>query len=179
MGLEQALGDFIVILDGDQQDPPEVIPKFFKKAQEGYGVVYGIREKRTETLILKIFISIFYWFWSKFSNIEMPKNAGNFCVISKEVKNSILSMPETNLYFRGIRAWSGIKSTGIVYNRDQRHLGDTKFSFIKYINYALDGITSFSTIPLRVLTYGGAFGIIVCLFLALSFYYKNFTTVGF
>jgi polyisoprenyl-phosphate glycosyltransferase len=161
-GLEYAQGSWVIIMDGDQQDPPEVIPEFIEKIKEGYSIVYGVRNKRTEGWLLALQMKIFYRVWKQIANIDIPKNAGNFCVISGDVVEIINRMPERNKFIRGLRAWTGYPSAGIVYHREERKIGETKFSFFSYVNHALNGITSFSTVPLRVFTYLGIFGLITC-----------------
>ena len=162
-GLEYARGSWVIIMDGDQQDPPEVIPQFIGKAKEGYDIVYGIRAKRTERWFLALQMKIFYRIWKKIVNINVPKDAGNFSIISREVVDIIKRMPERNKFIRGLRAWTGYSSTGLIYQREERILGETKFSFLAYLNHALNGITSFSTAPLRMFTYTGLAGLLMCL----------------
>jgi len=162
-GLEHAEGRWCIIMDGDQQDPPEVIPEFISKANEGFDIVYGLRLKRTEGFITGLMIKLFYKIMKIISNVDMPKDAGNFSIISRRAVDVIVAMPERNKFIRGIRAWTGFSSTGIVYERDHRILGETKFSLFKYLNHAINGITSFSVFPLRILSYLGALGIIFCL----------------
>ena len=161
-GLEYTRGDWVVIMDGDQQDPPEIIPEFIQKAKEGYSIVYGIRNKRTEGWFLAFQMKLFYRIWKRVANINVPKNAGNFCIMSRNIVDILNGMPEKNKFIRGLRAWTGYPSSGIVYQRDERKLGETKFSFYSYADNALNAITSFSTVPLRVFTYLGVFGMIAC-----------------
>ena len=145
-GLENALGKRLLIMDGDQQDPPEEIPRFISKMDEGFDIVYGIRKKRTEGWLKSIMLKSFYRIWQKVSEIEVPKDAGNFGIFSRDVLNIIKSMPERNKFFRGLRAWTGYPSTGLVYKRVERPVGETKFSFFSQMNAALNGITAFSII---------------------------------
>ena len=161
-GLEYARGSWVIIMDGDQQDPPEVIPQLIDKAKEGYDIVYGVRAKRTERWFLALQIKIFYRIWKKIVNINVPKDAGNFSIISREVVDIIKRMPERNKFIRGLRAWTGYASTGLIYQREERILGETKFSFLAYLNHALNGITSFSIVPLRMFTYTGLAGLLMC-----------------
>ena len=105
----------------------------------------------------------------KIVNFDLPKDAGNFSIITREVVDIINSMPERNKFIRGLRAWSGLSSTGLVYKRDERSLGQSKFSFFSYFNHALNGITSFSTVPLRLFTYLGIWGMSISLLVALFF----------
>lgn len=164
-GLDHSSGDYIFIMDGDLQDPPEEIPRFLNKIQEGYEIVYGLRKKRTETFIIKFFIKVFYYLWNKLTKDSFPKDAGNFCVMSKKVVHEINKINETNKYFRGIRAWVGFRSTGLEYQRVDRSFGTSKFSFTTYLFYGLEGITAFSTTPLRLLTISGIIGLLFALIL--------------
>jgi len=178
-GLEYAQGSWVIIMDGDQQDPPEVIPQLIDKAKEGYDIVYGIRAKRTERWFLALQMKIFYRIWKKIVNINVPKDAGNFSIISREVVDIIKCMPERNKFIRGLRAWTGYASKGLIYQREERVLGKTKFSFLAYLNHALNGITSFSTVPLRMFTYTGLVGMLMCsMFGLFLFLTKVFELLG-
>lgn len=165
--LEYTKGEWVILIDGDQQDPPEIIPQFIAKANKGFDIVYGIRAKRTENFLLGFQMKLFYSIWKKIANISVPKNAGNFSIMSRKVINIINSLPERNKFIRGLRAWTGYPSTGIVYQREERKLGKTKFSFLSYLNHALNGITSFSTVPLRVFSVVGFFGVLGCILFGL------------
>jgi dolichol-phosphate mannosyltransferase len=165
-GLEHAKGRWVVVMDGDQQDPPEEIPRFLQKAEEGYEIVFGLRRKRTEGMLLGIMMKLYYRIWRRLANIDVPRDAGNFGVMSREVVDVINRLPERNKFIRGLRAWTGFRSTGLEYHRDARPLGTTKFSAFGYVDHALNGITAFSTTPLRMFTYGGLMGIVAFLFLA-------------
>ncbi len=166
-GLEYARGKWVIIMDGDQQDPPEVIPQLINKAKEGYSIVYGIRARRTEGWLLGRQIKMFYNLWKRIANIDIPRDAGNFSIISREVVDIINRMPERNKFIRGLRAWTGYPSAGILYQREERTRGKTKFSYLQYVNHAINGLTSFSTVPLRIFTYVGAIGLLLCLLLGL------------
>ena len=176
-GLDHSRGNWVVIMDADQQDPPEEIPRFVEKAREGFPVVYGIREKRTEGAILSTFIKAFYRLWKRIADIEIPVDAGNFGVMHRDVVNIIKGLPETRKNLRGLRAWTGFESAGLPYERSSRDKGNTKFSFGRYVTHALDGITSFSTAPLRMFTYGGLAGIAACALLALIFIGSKFLEI--
>ena len=128
-GLNFATGQWTIIMDGDQQDPPELIPQLIEKAKEGYKIVYGVRQKRTEPFPYNILMKVFYVVWGRLSGISVPKDAGNFGIMHRQVVNSINSMPEQQKFIRGLRAWTGFKATGLEYKRDKRELGETKFSF--------------------------------------------------
>ena len=167
-GFEHVRGKKVFVMDGDQQDPPEVIPEFIGKSEEGYEIVYGIRKTRTESRIIALLIKIFYRIIIRVTSFDIPKDAGNFGIVDRNVVDIINKMPERNKFLRGLRAWTGFKSTGIVYKREQRVEGKSKFSFTAYVNHAINGITSFTTAPLRIFTYLGASGI------CLSFLYGLF-----
>ena len=166
-GIEHSSGDKAVVMDGDLQDPPEVIPHFLDKSYEGYDVVYGKREQRTEGFFIKFFIGVFYFIWSRIDGRTFPSKAGNFGVLDRQVVDSIKNLPEREMYFRGMRAWVTDNSTGLVYERNQRTKGKTKFSFFKYLIYGINGITSFTVFPIRAITIAGIIGICISLLLGL------------
>jgi dolichol-phosphate mannosyltransferase len=155
-GLRYARGEWVVVLDSDQQDPPEMIPKMLAKAEEGYEVVYGIREKRRETLFRRVMFSLFYRVWHMMSNIDVPLDAGEFCLMRRCVVDAINAMPERQRFIRGLRAWCGFRQIGIPYTRDAREEGATKFNFGAMITLALDGLLAYSTLPLRLMFFVGA-----------------------
>ena len=136
-------------MDGDLQDPPEIISKFVEKIVEGYDVVYGIRIKRKANFLKKLFYNLFYEIYSKLSEIDVPKKGGDYCLMSKKVVKNLNNLSEKNLFMRGLRSWVGFKQTGIEYERDTRYAGKTNFSFFGATALALDGFVSFSLIPLR------------------------------
>jgi dolichol-phosphate mannosyltransferase len=160
-GIEHSSGDKAVIMDGDLQDPPEVIPHFLAKSYEGYDVVYGKREKRTEGFFISLFIKIYYFIWSRIYSKTFPDKGGNFGVIDRNVIDLIKSLPEREIYFRGLRAWVASNSIGLVYTRHKRTKGKTKFSFLKYVIYGINGITSFTVFPIRAMTITGIIGIFI------------------
>jgi dolichol-phosphate mannosyltransferase len=176
-GLENSRGKRLIIMDGDQQDPPEEIPRFISKMDEGFDIVYGIREKRSEGWFISIMMKWFYRVWLKVSEIEVPKDAGNFGIFSRDVLNIIKGMPERNKFFRGLRAWTGYPAVGMVYQRVERPIGKTKCSFSSYFNAALNGITSFSIIPIRIFSYAGFFGIIMCLVMGAFLFFTRLAEV--
>jgi glycosyltransferase involved in cell wall biosynthesis len=154
-GLKYSNNDYVCIMDGDLQDPPEMISKFFQKMSEGYDVVYGIRIKRKTNFIKNLFYNIFYEIYSKLSEIDVPKKAGDFCLMKKKVVKNINNLSEKNLFIRGLRSWVGFKQTGVEYDRDNRYSGKTNFSFFQATALALDGFVSFSLIPLRFILITG------------------------
>jgi glycosyltransferase involved in cell wall biosynthesis len=152
-GMEIATGDAIVFLDGDLQDPPELISKFYKKWMDGYDVVYGIRVKREATLLMQWAYKSFYRLFNKLSYIHIPLDAGDFSLIDKKVYFELKKFPERDRFLRGLRAWSGFNQTGIPYVRPERMFGVTTNSFIKNFQWATKGIFSFSYLPLQIMTF--------------------------
>lgn len=179
-GFEFVRGKKIIVMDGDQQDPPEALPEFIKKSEEGYEIVYGIRRTRTENWFISILIKAFYRIIKKIVAFDMPKDAGNFGIVTRNVVDTINNMPERNKFMRGLRAWTGFSSVGIVYKRNQRVQGKSKFPFTAYVNHAINGITSFTTVPLRMFTYLGVGGICISiLFGIFVFITKIADTLGY
>ncbi len=152
-GMDIAVGDAIVFLDGDLQDPPEIIKKFYKKWVEGYDVIYGIRAKREAPLWMAISYKIFYRIFHKMSYIQIPLDAGDFSLIDRKVFNVLKQFPERDRFLRGLRAWVGFKQTGIKYVRPERMFGKTTNNFFKNFQWATKGIFSFSYVPLQLMTF--------------------------
>lgn len=152
-GLDYASGDAIVIMDGDLQDPPEVIPEFIRKWREGYDVVYGIKKKRKEWWGLRLCYLLFYRILRFLSSgTDLPLDSGDFSLISRRAADAIKSMPERNRYVRGLRSWVGFQSVGVPFERGRRYAGESKYNFRKLLRLAYDGIFSFSYAPLRFIT---------------------------
>ncbi len=151
-GMEIATGDAVVLLDGDLQDPPEIIEKFYKKWQEGYDVVYGVRTKRDAPLYMAILYKLFYRIFHMMSYIRIPLDAGDFSLIDKKVVKIIKTFPERDRFLRGIRAWVGFKQIGVPYVRPERMFGKTTNNLFKNLNWASKGIFSFSYVPLQIIT---------------------------
>ena len=149
VGLKHSENDYVCVMDGDLQDPPEIISKFVEKIKEGYDVVYGIRIKRKGNIIKKLFYNLFYEIYSRLSEIDVPKKSGDFCLMNKKIVKNLNSLSEKNLFIRGLRSWVGFKQIGIEYDRDERYAGKTNFSFFGATALALDGFVSFSLLPLR------------------------------
>jgi len=166
VGLKYSESDYICVMDGDLQDPPEMISKFVDKIKEGYDVVYGIRAKRKANFVKKFFYNLFYEIYSKLSEIDIPKKGGDFCLMNKKVVKSLNSLSEKNLFMRGLRSWVGFKQIGVEYERDERYAGKTNFSFFGATALALDGFVSFSLIPLRFILITG----IIISFLSFLFF---------
>ncbi len=160
----------VMLMDGDLQDPPEMIFDFYAKYTEGFDVVYAIRKNRKEKGFKKLAYYFFYRLQKKVSNIEIPMDSGDFSLISRPVIDIINKMPEESRYLRGLRSWVGFKQVGIEYDRDERLDGKPKYTFAKLIQLAFNGIFNFSEFPIRfilrlgILTFVGAliyFGTVV------------------
>ncbi len=155
-GIERANGQYIVVMDGDGQDPPECIPELYEKALTGYEVVYAKRRKRKgENFMKKLTAKVFYRVLANITQIEIPVDTGDFRIIHRKIRDILVTMPEQHKYIRGQIAWIGFNQTSIEYDRDERMHGETKFTYKKMMRFALDGISSFSTWPLKVATITG------------------------
>jgi polyisoprenyl-phosphate glycosyltransferase len=155
-GLDSARGEAVVIIDADLQDPPEVIPRFLDKWREGYDVVYGVREKREGESAFKLLTaSLFYRALKRLTNIEIPVDVGDYRLMSRRVVDKFLLLRERDRFIRGLVSWIGFRQIGVLYNREKRFAGETKYPIGKMIKFALDGITSFSSAPLKLATWLG------------------------
>jgi glycosyltransferase involved in cell wall biosynthesis len=152
-GMKIATGDAVVLLDGDMQDPPELIEQFFPKWREGYDVVYGERVKREATPFLRVAYKAFYRVFRKMSYVPIPLDAGDFSLIDRRVVDALNSLPENNRFMRGLRAWVGFKQVGVPYVRPERMFGRTTNSFWKNLGWARKAIFSFSYVPLEIITW--------------------------
>jgi dolichol-phosphate mannosyltransferase len=157
-GLDYSLGESIIIIDADLQDPPELICKMYNKLKEGFEVVYAKRRKRAgESFLKKITASLFYRLLAKVTSIKIPLDSGDFRIIDRKVVEVLKQMPEHEKFLRGQIAWAGFRQTSIEYDRGERYTGDTGYTYNKMIRFALDGITSFSNAPLKFATIIGFF----------------------
>ncbi len=154
-GIDFAQGDAVVLLDADLQDPPEILPQFLKKWEEGYQVVYAIRKTRQEHLIKRATYRTFYRLLQKISNIPIPLDSGDFCLMDRVIVDTLKSMHERNRFVRGLRSWAGFTQIGLEYDRDARQGGEIKYTLPKLMKLALDGIFSFSYFPLQIASYTG------------------------
>ncbi|WP_281763082.1 NAD-dependent epimerase/dehydratase family protein [Pseudodesulfovibrio nedwellii] len=172
-GMGIASGDAVVLLDGDLQDPPEMIAQFYHKWLEGYDVVYGERVKREAPPYMQLAYKSFYRIFKSLADISIPVDAGDFSLIDKKVVKEILRMGEKDLFLRGIRAWVGFKQTGIPYVRPERMFGETTNSFFKNIWWAKKAIFSFSQKPLHYIQAMGVGMFCVSIFLGI-YYFINY-----
>jgi glycosyltransferase involved in cell wall biosynthesis len=155
-GLEHAAGDAVVIIDADLQDPPETILSFFRKWEEGYDVAYGVRTDREGETAFKLWTAkLFYRFITRLSDTKIPLDTGDFRLMDRRVVRVLLEMPERDRFVRGMVTWLGFSQVAVPYRRESRVAGVTKFSFFKMLRFAMDGIFSFSIVPLRVATWTG------------------------
>ena len=144
-----------LIIDGDLQDPPELLDNFYTYLKEGYEVVYAVRKKRKETFWKRFSYKVFYKLLKNISYHEMPLDAGDFALISRRVIEHMNQMPEESRFLRGIRSWIGFKQIGIQYEREERHSGESKYNLKRLIDLALNGIFNFSQYPIKFITYLG------------------------
>jgi polyisoprenyl-phosphate glycosyltransferase len=152
-GMQVATGDAVILLDGDLQDPPELIADFYQKWCEGYEVVYGVRVKREAPWFMQYAYKLFYRIFHKMAYIRIPEDAGDFSLIDRKVVDTLNRMPENNRFMRGLRAWVGYRQTGVPYVRPERMFGRTTNSFLKNIDWARKAIFSFSYVPLDLIAW--------------------------
>jgi polyisoprenyl-phosphate glycosyltransferase len=155
-GMQVAVGDAVVLLDGDLQDPPELISNFYAKWREGSDVVYGRRIQRPGQPVFALFASAFYRVFRGVSEVPMPLDAGDFALMDRRVVDALLALPETDQFLRGLRAWVGFSQTGVDYVRPQRPFGRSTHHWLKNFWWAKKGIFSFTTLPVEVLGYFAA-----------------------
>lgn len=155
-GFKYCRGRACIPIDVDLQDPPELILKFVKKWEEGYDMVYGIRnDRKSDTFLKRWTAKLFYKTYNLMTRSPIPYNAGDYRLIDRKIINAILSLKERNVFMKGVFGWTGFKSVGIKYVRQKRRAGESKWNYWKLWNFALDGITASTTFPLRIWTYLG------------------------
>jgi dolichol-phosphate mannosyltransferase len=159
-GMRISTGDAVVLLDGDLQDPPELIESFYQRWREGFDVVYGIRVKRVATRFLQIAYKVFYRIFRATSYVPMPLDAGDFSLLDRRVVNALNQLRENNRFLRGLRAWVGFKQTGVPYVRPERMFGVTTNSVLGNLGWARKALFSFSYAPIDVMT-GLAIAIVI------------------
>lgn len=155
-GLDVAQGQAVVLMDGDLQDPPELIEQFMERWRAGYDVVYAVRRTRKGESALKLFTaSLFYRTIKRLTNVSIPVDTGDFRLMSRRVVDALKRSRERHRFLRGMVSWIGFNQTGVEYDRDERLSGETKYPLSKMLKFAIDGITSFSDVPLRFASYLG------------------------
>lgn len=182
-GLKEITGDVVLIIDADLQDPPEVVPDMIKLWEEGNEVIYGMRKSRAGESFFKVATaSMFYKTLNALSDVEIPRNTGDFRLVDRKVIDVINKMPEHNKFFRGLFGWIGFKQKAYLYERQKRFAGKTKYPLKKMLKLASDGIISFSTKPLKLVGYIGILSILisflVLIYSIISYIFKfgNFTS---
>jgi polyisoprenyl-phosphate glycosyltransferase len=180
-GIEKSKGDAVVIIDADLQDPPELIPQMIKLWTEGYEVVYAKRKKRDgETWFKLATAKLFYKFLNKMSSVKIPVDTGDFRLMDRKVVEALMKMPEQNRFVRGMISWIGFRQIAFEYERKERFAGETKYPFRKMLKFAMDGILSFSTKPLKMVEYIGittvtaAIGLFLYAIISRFFYFGRF-----
>jgi polyisoprenyl-phosphate glycosyltransferase len=159
-GMAHATGDAVIFLDADLQDPPELIAKFLEHFRDGYDVVYGVRKNRKEPIWLRFCFATFYRLFNAIAERPIPLDAGDFGLMSKRVAKLIAQMPERDRLIRGMRSWVGFKQIGVPYDRPGRYAGTTRYSVLRRIEGALDGLFGYSRLPIRISL---LLGLLVCI----------------
>jgi glycosyltransferase involved in cell wall biosynthesis len=154
-GLAKARGDAVVVIDADLQDPPEELVRFINEWQAGYDVVYGVRESRDDPAMKQALAWVFYRIMEKLASIHIPPDSGDFALFDRKVVDIITRLPERRRYLRGLRSWVGFRQKALVFKRHARAAGQAHYTLRASLQLALDGVFSFSTVPLRLATYQG------------------------
>ena len=154
-GLAKARGDAAVVIDADLQDPPEELARFINEWQAGYDVVYGVRESRDDPAMKQALAWVFYRIMEKLASIPIPPDSGDFALFDRKVVDIITRLPERSRYLRGLRSWVGFRQKAVVFKRQARAAGQAHYTLRASLQLALDGVFSFSTVPLRLATYLG------------------------
>lgn len=152
-GMQIATGDAIVLLDGDLQDPPEVIPRFVERWREGFDIVYGVRVEREATAFMRRAYKLFYRLFRRLSYLSIPLDAGDFGLLDRRVVDALNGLPESHRFIRGLRAWVGYRQVGVPYVRPERMFGRTTNSLVKNLGWARRAIVSFSYVPLDLIAW--------------------------
>jgi glycosyltransferase involved in cell wall biosynthesis len=157
-GLDHANADAAIVIDADLQDPPELIPEFIRLWKQGFDVVYGQRISRDgETMLKRSSAFVFYRIIAALSRVSIPRDTGDFRLLSRRAVESLRRLPEQHRYMKGLFAWIGYPQTALLYEREARGAGSTKFNYVRLWSFAIEGITSFSIAPLKIATYVGVF----------------------
>jgi glycosyltransferase involved in cell wall biosynthesis len=172
--LDHVTGDAAVVMDGDLQDSPEVIPRFVELYDQGYDVVHAQRVRRKESWALRLCYFVFYRMLSGLSDTPLPLDSGDFCLMSHRAIDQLRRMPEHHRYLRGLRSWVGFRQTGLPVERGERHSGKTKYSLLRLIRLAADGVFAFSIVPIRAAALLGAAVMVVSLLYVLYSLFARF-----
>jgi dolichol-phosphate mannosyltransferase len=154
-GLDEAIGEAVVLMDADLQDPPELLEQLVERWRQGYEVIYAVRRNRKESILKRAAYAAFYRTMRAIADVDVPLQAGDFCMLDRDAVDALVGLPERNRFVRGLRSWVGFRQIGVEYERDARHAGVTKYSLRKLVRLALSGYVGFSTVPLRTAAWLG------------------------
>lgn len=178
-GIDRADGDAVVVMDADLQDPPEVVQQMLDKVAAGFDVVYGVRKRRqAETLFKRATASMFYRLIRAMTRVDIPADAGDFRLMTRPVVLALRALREQHRFVRGMVAWVGFRQTAVYYDREARFAGETKYPLRKMLKFAIDGITSFSVVPLRMATYLGLFAGSAAVLFGIWLFFVKFLHLG-
>ncbi len=173
-GLSAATGQAVIILDADLQDPPEIIPQLWEKFKEGFDNVYGVRQDRSsDSFFKRATANSFYKLYNRLADTPIPHNAGDYRLLSRRAVNAVLALPERERFMKGLFTWVGYKSVAVPFTREKRAAGKTKWGYWKLWNFALNGLTASTTLPLKLWTYFGLFISLASFVFALWTAYKK------
>jgi polyisoprenyl-phosphate glycosyltransferase len=176
-GLDHARGDAVVMMDADLQDPPELLAQFVAAWRGGHEVVYAVRKKRQEPALKRFAYAAFYRTVKVIAEIDVPLDAGDFCLLDRRVVDALVALPEHNRFLRGLRSWVGFRQTGVEYEREARHGGTPKYTLRKLVRLALSGYVGFSAMPLRAAAWAGLTAALVGFTIALWIVYTKLVDI--
>jgi len=156
-GLDRARGQAVVFMDADLQDPPQLLPALVERWRAGYQVVYAVRRRRQGGVVKRTCYFLFYRLYHRLAEMEIPLDAGDYCLIDRRVADVIRSLPEHHRFLRGLRSWAGFRQVGVPFDRPARHAGRAKYTTRRLVRLAVDGLLAFSSVPLRLASYVGFF----------------------
>jgi dolichol-phosphate mannosyltransferase len=178
-GLNFARGKAVIVMDADLQDPPELILDMVDQWRQGYHVVYAQRtQRRQESWVKRGFAYVFYRLLTRLADVDIPTDTGDFCLMDRQVVKVLNAMPERNRYIRGLRAWIGFRQTAVQFERDPRFAGEVKYTFRKSLSLGINGLVSFSRVPLRLSTYVGLIAAAIALLMVILVLYWRFLEPG-
>ncbi|HVP31963.1 MAG TPA: glycosyltransferase family 2 protein [Myxococcota bacterium] len=177
-GIDHARGRAVIVMDGDLQDPPEVLPELIARWRQGYEVVYAVRRTRREGAGLQLGYKAFYRIVRALSDVELPLDSGDFSLMDRRVVDVLVQLPERNRYVRGLRSWIGFRQTGYEYDRPGRYAGEAKYTLRRLLRLAFDGIIAFSDVPLRFATNIGVAVTVIAALLAAWTLAKRLLGIG-
>ncbi len=172
-GLDYSQGKSVILLDGDLQDPPEEIPKLIQKYQEGYDLVYGIRQEKSDTFLRKISSFLFWWILRKFSDVDIPRGQTMLRILSRRLVDSLRTMKERSRFIHGMMAWAGFRVATVQVHHNPRIKGTSKYNIPKMFKLAFHAVTSFSIVPLRIATYLGFISSLTSFVIGMIFVYRK------